>query len=69
MLYYMSERNGETRPLPVVPEVLRFHILEASHEKMGHMGVDKIYNMIIKKYFWPSLYKEVMVYVGRCVIC
>lgn len=69
MVHYLSKRNGETRPLLVMPEVLRSDILEANHENMGHMGVDKTCNLIIKKYFWPRLYKEVMALMGHCVTC
>ena len=36
---------------------------------MGHMGVNKTYELIGRKYFWPGLYKEVTNYINSCVIC
>ena len=35
---------------------------------MGHMGVDKTYELIGRKYFWLGLYKEVTNYINSCVI-
>lgn len=33
------------------------------------MTVDKTFNAIRDKYYWPKLYKEFLYYVTACVVC
>ena len=69
MVYYVNERGGETNPRLYVPIGLRKEVLEACHEGMGHMGVDKTHDLISRRYFWPGLYGEVNTYVAGCITC
>lgn len=42
-----------------------FHLLPSS----GHVGVRRMLNNIKKYYYWPSLEKDVKIYVGKCTQC
>lgn len=35
----------------------------------GHMGIDKTFDSIRQKYYWPNLYKQLYEYVSSCVTC
>ena len=39
------------------------------HDDNGHMGVQKTYNSIRQKYFWPNLFQELYELVSKCVKC
>lgn len=68
-LYYLSGRDEEVKPKLYVPKSLRPEILEQCHERLGHMGTDRTYDLIGRKYYWPKLYGEVTNYVRSCVVC
>jgi len=68
-LYYLSNKEEEVRPRLYIPQMLRNKILEQCHDAIGHMGIDKTYELISRKYYWPRLYKQVTTYVNSCVTC
>jgi hypothetical protein len=39
------------------------------HPYAGHLGIDKTYKKIIKRYFWPTTYKDIRKYVLSCLSC
>ena len=39
------------------------------HDQNGHMGVQKTFDSIRQKYYWPNLFKEINKYVSECTIC
>lgn len=52
-----------------VPKNLINVILEYSHDKFGHMGSYKIYDIIRKRYYWPGYQIHIKKYVKSCHIC
>lgn len=68
-LCYLLGRNEEIRFRLYVPKGLRLEILEQSHKKLGHMRIDKTYDLIGQNYYWPKLYSEVTNYINSCVVC
>ena len=39
------------------------------HDMNGHMGVQKTFDSIRQKYYWPNLFKELNDFVTACVVC
>ena len=39
------------------------------HDQNGHMGVQKTFDSIRQKYYWPNLFKEINKCVNECTIC
>ena len=39
------------------------------HDDNGHMGIDKTFDAIRQKNFWPNLYKNLYEYISSCVTC
>ena len=44
-------------------------VVSQYHDDNGHMGVQKTYDAIRQKYFWPNLFQELYEYVSKCVSC
>ena len=57
--------------LPFVPEVIRTELISRHHDDplAGHFGIDKTRELIGRKYYWPSLRKDVEAYVKGCDVC
>lgn len=69
ILYYISDPNGETKLRLYIPSHLRAMVVKQYHDELGHMGVQKTFDSIRSKYFWPNLYKEIYNYVSSCTLC
>ena len=44
-------------------------VLDQYHDENSHMGMDKTYDAIGVKYYWPNMFKEVLEYIQGCVVC
>ena len=57
--------------LPFVLEIIRTELINRHHDKplVGHFGINKTRELISKKYYWPSLKKDVKAYVKGCNVC
>ncbi|KAL7723693.1 hypothetical protein ACLKA6_001195, partial [Drosophila palustris] len=54
---------------PAVPKQLRYHILHESHDKAGHMSVDKTVSRIRNLFWFPRMRNYVKSYIKSCVGC
>ena len=65
------ERVFQYRRLLYVPKIIRSKMITCYHNNplVGHFGIDKIRELVGRKYYWPSLRKDVKTYVRRCNIC
>ena len=54
--------------LPYVPEIIRTKLISKHHDNplAEHFGIKKTWELIARKYFWPSLRANVEAYVKRC---
>ena len=57
--------------LPYVPEIIRSEVISGHHNDplAGHFGIDKTRKLIGRKYYWPSLRRDVENYVRGCDVC
>ena len=57
--------------LPYVPEIIRSEVISRHHDDplAGHFGIDKTRELISRKYYWPSLRRDVKSYVRGYDIC
>lgn len=55
----------------VLPKALRKDVLHALHDHVtaGHLGVNKTYNKIRRRFYWPKMYAEIRNYVLSCKQC
>ena len=66
VLYFLSNPNDEPALRQYVPYHLRDRVIRQHHDEFGHMGIDKTFDIIETKYYWPNLYKELYNYIGCC---
>ena len=69
VLYYISSPDDQPILRLYVPQNLKQKVLLQFHDSNGHMGIDKTFDAIASKYYWPTLYKEVAEYVSKCITC
>lgn len=63
LIYYLSGKNEDVRLQLNVLQLIRGQVLRECYDQVGHLGVDKTYELISRKYYWPGIYKEVNKYV------
>lgn len=69
LLYFLSDPDGDPVLRFYVPTHLRPIVVRQYHDDNGHMGVQKCYDSIRLKYFWPNLFKDLYRYVTTCNTC
>ena len=57
--------------LPFVPEAIQTELISRHHDEplAGHFGIDKTKDLVGRKYYWPSLRKDIEAYVKGCDVC
>lgn len=69
ILYYISSPDDQPVLRLYIPQNIRDKVLTQFHDKNGHMGIDKTFDAIASKYYWPNLYKEIADYTSKCITC
>ena len=69
VLYYNPPEA--VRPLLCVPETMKFDILNTYHNSLFgcHVGRNRLYKRLCKKYYWLGMSKDVGEYVSACIQC
>ena len=54
--------------LSYIPEIIQTKLISRHHNNplVGHFGIEKIYELIAQKYYWPTLRRNVDDYVRGC---
>ena len=57
--------------LPFILEIIQTELISRHHNDplAGHFGINKTRELIGRKYYWPSLKKDVEAYVKGCNVC
>ena len=57
--------------LPYVSEIIRTALISRHHNDSlaGHFGIEKIQELLSRKYYWPTLRRDIKDYVRGCDIC
>ena len=61
--------NGQLFYPIVLPRMLIGHILELSHNKLGHNGINKTYAMLKRLYYWKGMKASITKHIKNCDIC
>ena len=68
VLYFISDVDGSPRLRLYLPDHLTNVMIKGYHD-FGHMGLDKTYDNLKVRYFFPNMYKRINEYVSKCVTC
>ena len=53
----------------MLPQLYQTELLFRSHDQMGHQGIDKVYQRILKRFEWPGMKKACEKWVTACLSC
>uniref|UniRef100_A0A8C6KSI9 Gypsy retrotransposon integrase-like protein 1 n=1 Tax=Nothobranchius furzeri TaxID=105023 RepID=A0A8C6KSI9_NOTFU len=55
----------------VIPTRYRNKVVSLAHESQwaGHLGIRKMYQIILEHFFWPGMKRDVAEYCKRCHVC
>ncbi|GAB5489762.1 MAG: hypothetical protein Pars2KO_33320 [Parasphingorhabdus sp.] len=69
LLYHTSEEGSH--PLLVVPESLKTRVLSEAHDPptAGHVGNERMMDLLTRKFWWKGMRKEVRDYIRTCPTC
>ena len=60
--------KGDCRKI-FVPPSLRQELIRTAHEKFGHLGIQKLLDLLSPYYTWSTINQEIRNYVIGCEIC
>lgn len=52
-----------------VPECMEHSVIKTYHDEVGHVGVNKTYELISRTYWFPSMKSKIKAYIGNCLKC
>lgn len=64
----LYRQTGERKQL-VLPNKYKRLVLEHLHDKMGHVGIERVLNLVRERFYWPYMKKEVEEYVSKRCPC
>ena len=53
----------------VLPQLYQTEFLFRSHDQMGHQGIEKVYQRILKRFEWPGMKNACGKWVTACLSC
>lgn len=62
-------RTGEKTHQLVLPAKFKAVVLKSMHNDLGHLGVERVTDMIKSRFFWPKMSTDVEQYVRNCGEC
>lgn len=61
--------TGKKTQQLVLPAKFKAVVLKTMHDDLGHLGVDRVTDMIRSRFFWPKMSVDVEQYVKNCGEC
>ena len=57
--------------LPYLPEIIKTEIISSYHNDplVGHFGIEKTWELVVQKYYWPTLQADIETYVKEYEVC
>lgn len=71
-LYHIAQpvrRDTHERLQLVLPEVLIPIALKLYHNEGGHLGMDRTYDLLRRRFWWDTAYRDVLLHVKHCMVC
>lgn len=52
-----------------VPEAMVYNVIRSCHDDVGHVRLQKTFNLMIKTYWFPSMRIRAKEYIENCLKC
>ena len=69
LLHYLSDPGDDQRARLYIPEQIRDAVIRPYHDDNGHVGINKTFEAIERKYYPPKLYQRLTDHINACVTC
>ena len=69
VLYKNKRVNARTKQLLVLPQSYRQRAMEGCHDQVGHLGQDRVLDLLRDRFYWPGMYADVVSYINSCPRC
>lgn len=69
LLYYLSDRDEDPILRLYIPEKLSSRLITEYHDNLSHVGLDKCFDAMRRKYFFPNMYRRIYKHLSRCITC
>ena len=66
VLYKRSRVDARTKHLLVLPPSHRQREMEGCHDQVGHLGQDRVLDLLRDRFYWPGMYVDVVSYINSC---
>lgn len=60
-------RKIDKRILFYVPDLMQSKVISKNHDDVGHAGIDKVVNRILRVYWFPDLRLKVKTHIQNCL--
>ena len=69
LLHYLSQPDSEDLRLRLYIQEMENIVIKQYHDQLGHMALEKTYDSMRLKYFFPNMYRKLNSYIEKCVTC
>ena len=69
VLHKRSQVDTRTKHLLVVPQAYRQRAIERCHDQVGHLGQDRVLDLLRDRFYWPGMHVDVVSYINSCPRC
>ena len=64
----LCRRVGDIEQV-VWPRKLRHHVFKEFHDNMGHLGHEKVFDLVRARVYWPRMHSDIKHYVQNVCCC
>ena len=69
ILYRKSQVNDRARLQLVLPLSYRQKAMVGCHDQIGHLGQDRVLELLRDRFFWPGMQRDVASHINSCPRC
>ena len=69
VLYRKSQVNTNTKLQLVLPQSYRQRAIERCHDQVGHLGQDRVLDLLRDQFYWPGMHVDVVSYINSSPRC
>ena len=66
VLYKKTKVDARTKHLLVIPQAYRQRAMERCHDQVGHLGQDRVLDLLRDRFYWPGMHVDVVSYINSC---
>lgn len=62
-------RKSQENLLFYVPSAMQHNIIRTCHDDVGHIGIDKAYELVKRSYWFPKIKENIASHISNCLDC